>query len=123
MVDDTIFKALSLSMSLSTLLEDDFYDFFYLQNEKIMSYSVSLVSEIDQLLEDGLSKEESKDIILNCKVTEKDSNLTEEEGEYLQKYSLKLLNIRDNLYQEEQKKKTVIVKKKKKDPNHQKRNI
>lgn len=102
MVEDIIFKTLSLCAFLSQgqYMQEHYGDFYYTQDEKVMSYSISLISEIDQLLEEGLSKEEIREIIENCNFTEKDPNLTQEEGDYLKKYSLRLLNIRYELMNE-----------------------
>lgn len=104
MVEDTIYRLLSLPLTLASFASpynESFEDLLMLENEKIMSYSVSLVGEIDDLINKGYTKEEIKDLIIKCEFTKNDPQLTNEEGEYLRRYSLKLLNIRYDLYLEE----------------------
>jgi len=99
MVNDTIYKFYAIAKTLANSYEK-FDDYLMLNNEKIMGYSVGLVGEIDELLEMGKTKEEIKNLILHNDYVAKDPELTEEEGEFLRNYSLKLLNIRYELYLE-----------------------
>lgn len=99
----SINNLLSLIMSISNT--DKYYDDFMLFDEKLMGYSVSLVMEIDELLEKEYQKEEIAEIINNTNFLETDPTLNQEEAEYLKKYALKILNIRYNLYLEEKDKK------------------
>lgn len=99
MVDDTIYKFYAIAKTLANSYEK-FDDYSMFNNEKLMGYYIGLVGEIDELLAMGKTKEEIKKLIIENDYVAKDSELTEEEGEYLRGYSLKLLNIRYELYLE-----------------------
>ena len=102
MVGDTIYKLLALSMTLGKI-GDVYNDYYIYSNEKLMGYSVSLVMEIDELLDNGYTKDEITDLIMGTDYTNIDPELTGEEGEYLRKYSLKMLDVRYRLYMEDKK--------------------
>ena len=101
---------------------DEYSDYYMLSNEKLMSYSISLIMEIDELLENGYTKDEITKIIDECDFCANDPELTKEESEYLRNYSIRTLDIRYNLYIEENNKKEAIVPKelKKKFPKNDK---
>ena len=103
MVEEEIYKLLSMAMGLGCS-NDIYSDYFMFNNEKMMGYSVSLVMEIDELLDIGYTKEEIIKIIMECDFTANDPELTEKEAEYLRKYSLRMLDVRYNLYVEEKEK-------------------
>ncbi|MBQ3307045.1 MAG: hypothetical protein IJG68_02505 [Bacilli bacterium] len=118
MIEEQKYKPLLLAIDLG-MFGDNYYsyeDFYLFHNEKLLSYSISLISEIDHLIEQGISKDEIINIIMNCNFTEKDPRLTEGEGNYLKNYSLKLLNIRYEIYLER-----LEYKKDKKELNKQKK--
>ena len=48
-----LYELLSLIMSLSKINGHNYYDLMMMSSEKLMGYSVSLVMEIDELLNDG----------------------------------------------------------------------
>lgn len=100
MLDELIYKALGLPLSLANSC-DEYNDFLILNSEKMMNYSVSLVIEIDELLEKGYHKEEIQEIIMECDFVKTDPELANEEAEYLKKYALRLLNIRYKLFTDE----------------------
>ncbi len=100
MVEDTIYKLLALSMTLGKI-GDVYNDYYIYSNEKLMGYSVSLVMEIDELLDNGYTKYEITNLIMGTDYTNIDPELTREDGEYLRKYSLKMLDVRYRLYMEE----------------------
>lgn len=102
MVEDSIYKLLTLPM-MFTKMNDAYTDYFMFNNEKLRGYSVSLVIEIDELLDNGYSKEEIANLIMETDYTKSDPNLTKEEGEYLRKYSLRMLDVRYKLYIEDKK--------------------
>lgn len=103
MVDETIFKLLALPMTLAT--NDKYIDYFMFEDKKLMGYSVSLVMEIDELLDKGYIKEEISDLITQCDFVANDPTLTKEEAEYLRNYSLRMLDVRYRLYTDEKDKK------------------
>ena len=92
-----IYKLLSLSMSLG-VTNSSYGDPFLLGNERLMSYSISLMMEIDELLEKGHSKEEIAELIVTSKFRDSDPTLSGEEESYLKTYSLGILDIREELY-------------------------
>lgn len=104
MKNDDIYKLLALTMSLGQM-NDIYSDYFMFSNEKLMGYSVSLVMEIDELLDKGYTKEEITKIIVECDFVTSDSELTKDEAEYLRNYSLRMLDIRYKLYLEEKEQK------------------
>lgn len=107
MSENTFYKLFSLPLELLGINDKfmDFYMFFHIfSDEKLMGYSVSLIMEIDELLDKGYTKEEIIKIINECDFTTNDPELTKEEAEYLKIYSLRALNIRYKLYIEEKEK-------------------
>lgn len=100
MTEESIYKLLLPTMLLGNP-NNLFGDYYMLNSEKLIGYSVSVVMEIDELLDKGYSKEEITSLIMRCDYTVRDQNLTKEEGECLRKYSLKMLDIRYKLYLEE----------------------
>ena len=70
-------------------------------DERLMSYSVSLVSEIIELLDGGYSYDEIKTIIMECDFIKNDPELTAKEGEFLRKDALRILDIRYKIYVED----------------------
>ena len=105
--NDGYHKVLSLMMSVSTMngLSSYYDDLMFMYDEKLMGYSVSLVIEIDDLIDKGYNKEEIRDMINDSDFRKNDKELTEEEASYLKKEAYKLLNIRYNIYEEEKDKK------------------
>ena len=91
-------KLLSLIMSIGNMNDQSYNDLMYMYDEKLMGYSVSLVMEIDELLDDGYTKKEIIEIINNCDFQKNDPELTCEEALYLRKESLRLLDIRYKIY-------------------------
>ena len=106
---DFMSKFYIVSGMLSGLAGDYALDFLMLDNEKMRGYSVSLVDEIDELLNNGNTKEEIATIIKENDFVAKDPELTKEEGEYLRDYCLKLLDIRYKLFIEEKNKNYVDI--------------
>ena len=76
------------------------YNTFMESNEKVMGHIFVLTSEINELLEQGYSKEEIQDLIINCNYKQKDESLTDEECKYLKNEALKILDIRYRIYLE-----------------------
>lgn len=102
MVEDEIYKSLALAMGLSLGIINDAYGYYFMFNdEKMMGYSVSLVMEIDELLDMGYIKEKIIKIIMECDFVKIDPELTKEQAEYLRMYSLRMLDVRYKLYLEE----------------------
>ncbi len=104
MREEEISKLLAFAMSLGSI-NNKYSDYFMFSDEKLMGYSVSLVMEIDELLEKGYTKEEITKIIIECDFMANDSELTKEEAEYLRNYALRMLPIRYELYLKEKEKK------------------
>ena len=102
------YKFIAISKLLA-ISNDYFDDFIMFDNEKMMGYSVSLVGEIDELLNDGYTKEEISKIIQENDFTAKDPELTQEEGEFLKGYCLRLLDIRYKLYMETKNEDYVVI--------------
>ena len=98
---DLFAKFYALSSLLAGIAGDYAEEFIMLDNEKMRGYSISLVNEIDELLEQGKTQEEIVTIIKENDFVAKDPELTKDEGEYLRSYSLKLLDIRYQLFVEE----------------------
>ncbi len=101
--ENAFYKLLALSTSLGSM-NNSYGDLFMFSDEKLMPYSVSLVMEIDDLLEKGYSKEKVIDLIKGADFTLNDPELTKEEAEYLKNYSLRMLEVRYKLYTEEKNK-------------------
>jgi len=91
-------RALSLMLSISASCGYDSY--MMMASEEFMNGSVSLVLEIDDLLDNGYSKDEIRMLIEKCDFSKK-MLLTEEETEDFRNYAYYLLNIRYNLYLDE----------------------
>lgn len=102
MKEKDIYKLLAIMMSIGDGTYSDYYMF---SNDKLMGYSVNLIIEIDELLDMGYTEEEIGKIITKCDFMKNDFELTEEDGEYLRNYALKVLPIRYELYSEEKDKK------------------
>ena len=98
---DLFAKFYAISSLLAGIAGDYAEEFLMLDNEKMRGYSISLVNEIDELLEQGKTQEEIVTIIKENDFVAKDPELTKDEGEYLRSYSLKLLDIRYQLFVEE----------------------
>ena len=98
---DIFAKFYAISSLLAGIAGDYAEEFIMLDNEKMRGYSISLVNEIDELLEQGKTREEIVTIIKENDFVAKDPELTKDEGEYLRSYSLKLLDIRYQLFVEE----------------------
>ena len=94
-----ISRLLAMPMTLGAVSE--YVDYYLCSDEKLLNYSVSLVIEIDELLDKGYTKDEITDMIKKCDFCEKDQELTEEDGEYLRRHSIKMLDIRYDLHEEE----------------------
>ena len=109
MNENSISKLLAMAMGLG-IINGAYDDYYMFSDEKLMGYSVSLIMEIDELLDKGYKKDEIINIIKECDFCGNDSELTKEEGEYLRNYSIRMLNIRYNLYVKE-KNTTKILKK------------
>ncbi len=100
---ELIYKVLSFMLTLNNLSDNPYDDIMFMYDEKLMGYSVSLIGEIDELLDKGYSYDEIKEIIRECDFVNNDPELTKEEGEFLRKDALRILNIRYRLYEEEKK--------------------
>ena len=98
-----IYELLSMMMSIGN--GNTYTDYFMFSNEKLMGYSVSLIMEIDELLDKGYSKEDITIIIMECDFMKNDPELINEEAEYLRGYALRMLDIRYKLYLEEKEQK------------------
>ena len=109
MVKDEIYRLLAFPLSIEGMMRAYNEDFFMFENEKLMSYSVSLVGEIDDLLNNGCSKEEIIELINESDFTTSDPELTKEEADYLKRYSLKILNIRYRLFLEDKENNNPII--------------
>lgn len=100
MTGDLISKTLALMAMLGNL-SDIPYDDMMMYDEKLMSYSISLVGEIDDLIEEGYTKEEITEIIMKNDFRINHPELTKEEAEFLRKDALRILNIRYRIHMEE----------------------
>ncbi len=109
MEKDFISKFYAISSLLSGIAGDYALEFLMLDNEKMRGYSVSLVGEIDELLNNGKTKEEIMAIIKENDFVAKDPELTKDEGEYLRDYCLRLLDIRYKLFIEEKNKSYIDI--------------
>ena len=109
MEKDFISKFYAISSLLAGVAGGYAEDFLMLDNEKMRGYSVSLVGEIDELLNNGKTKEEIMVLIKENDFVAKDPELTKDEGEYLRDYCLRLLNIRYKLFIEEKNKSYVDI--------------
>ena len=98
---ELFYRLFSLITSISNLDNDPYDYIMMMDNEKLMGYSVSLVGEIDELLNKGYTYDEIKDIIMTCDFVKNDPELTNEEGEFLRKDALRILNIRYKIYLED----------------------
>ena len=94
-------KLLSLAMSIGNMDDQTYSDFMFMFDEKLMGYSVSLVMEIDELLDRKYTKEEIIEIINNCDFQKNDPELTNEEVSYLRNEALRLLDIRYRIYMDD----------------------
>ena len=98
MSENGISRLLAMSMALGA--SSEYVDYYLYSDEKLLNYSVSLVIEIDELLDKGFNKDEITDMIKECDFCEKDPELTKEDGEYLRRHSMKMLDIRYELHEE-----------------------
>ena len=96
-MDNNIFNLLGLFTAMGG---ND--DFLYL-DDKMMRYSVSLVMEIDDLLDKGYKYEDIAKLIENCDFKNLDSDLDEEEIMFLRNHTFRLLDIRYELYLDDKK--------------------
>lgn len=101
MNENIISKLLAISMALG-ITSGKYNDYYLFGNERLMDYSISLIIEIDELLDKGYTKDEIATIIKGCNFCNIDSELTKEEGKYLKSYSIKMLDIRYDLCIKEQ---------------------
>lgn len=108
-----LYKLLSLVMGLGNLSNEELQYLDMPFNEKLMSYSVTLVMEIDGLIEDGYSYDEIKNFIKTCDFKKNDKELTDEEEKYLRMDAYRILKIRYNIYEEEKEEQRVKEKTKK----------
>ena len=101
MTGDLISKTLALMAMLGNLSEMPYDEMMIMGDEKLMSYSISLVGEIDDLIEEGYTKEEITEIIMKNDFRINHPELTKEEAEVLRKDALRILNIRYRIHMEE----------------------
>lgn len=90
-----MYKLFSLPLALGGMYSMWYY---FLGKDELMGYSVSLVMEIDELLDMGYSIEKIEEIIKKCDFVSINPYLTEEDAELLRNYSLRMLPIRYELY-------------------------
>ena len=95
---DDIDKFLAMTMVLGGMYGITYTDDYCFCNEKLLGYSVNLVCEIDDFLEEGFTKEEIISFINESDFTISDPDLSKEEGEYLRKKALSILDIRYELF-------------------------
>ena len=98
---ELIYRTLSLMTALANLDSNYYDDVMFMYDEKLMSYSVSIVGEIIELLENGYSYDEIKKLIMECEYAKVYPELTKEEISFLRKDALKMLNIRYKIYMDE----------------------
>ena len=109
-----IFQLVSLMMGIGGMNNNPYNDFLIFGDKKLLNYSVSLVLEIDDLLEQGYTKEEITELINKSNSCEKDSELSSEEGVILKEHAYHILEIRYHLFMEikkEEKKKKYLFNK------------
>lgn len=98
---------LSLMMGIGGMNNNPYNDFLIFGDVKLLNYSVSLVLEIDDLLEQGYTKEEITELINKSNFCEKDLELSSEEGVILKKHAYHILDIRYHLFMESKKEEKV----------------
>ena len=98
-----IFGAMSLIFGISGLADRPYDELLIFADEKLMSASVSLVIEIDDLLDKGYTMPEITELIDKADFKEK-LEISEEDSEILRNHAYRLLGIRYNLYMEEKNK-------------------
>ena len=108
-----LYKLLSLIMGIGNLSNEELKYLDMPFNEKLMSYSISLVVEIDDLIDEGYSYDEIKEFIRTCDFKKNDKDLTEEEENYLRMDAYRILKIRYNIYNEDKEEERVKEKTKK----------
>ena len=97
---ELIYKAFALIGALGNFHDDSYSDIMMMYDEKLMGYSISFVGEIDDLLAEGCSYDEIKELILACDFVKDNPELTMAEGEFLRREALKILAIRYRIYLE-----------------------
>ena len=100
MSKEKITKLMAIPMILGSM-GNYMDDFLLFGNDKLLGYSVSLIGEIDELLEAGRSKEEIASLIQESDFSLKDPELTKEDSALLKKDALRTLEIRYQLFLEE----------------------
>ena len=101
---DLISRTLALMMTLNVMNDSEYANLMTMYySEKLMGYHVSLVIEIDDLLDEGYAYDEIKEFIKTCDFKKNDPELTEQEAEYLRMEAYRLLDIRYKLYMDEKK--------------------
>ena len=109
-IDKLFYKWMSLPFALSSM-DGDYLDSYIFCNEKLMKASVNLIIEIDELLEEGKTKEEIKTLITECDFTTSIPDITGDEVEQFRYYALKALNIRYRIYEEKKEEEQGVQKK------------
>ena len=95
-----ILETMSLIFGLTNSQYDEMMIF---GDEKLMSASVNLVTEIDDLLDKGYTMPEITELIDKANFKEK-LEVTDDDAEILRNHAYRLLGIRYNLYMEEKNK-------------------
>ena len=98
---ELFYKVMSFMNAIANVDNNYYDDVMFMYDEKLMSYSVSIVGEIIELLENGYSYDEIKKLIMECDYQKAYPELTDEEVAFLRKDALKMLNIRNKIYMEE----------------------
>ncbi len=99
-MNNIIYKFLSLSLALATT-DETYMDMYMFTNEKLTNYSVSIIIEIDNLLNEGYTKEEITEMINKTNFADQDPELTKDEANLIKNDALRILDIRHKLYLEE----------------------
>ncbi len=105
---DGIDKFLAITMSIGASYGTSYTDDFCFFNDKLLGYSVGLVCEIDDLLEEGYTKDEIHSFIMESDFALNNPELTSEECGYLKNRALELLEIRWELFTEKEAKKRIL---------------
>lgn len=100
MKKDNIDKFLAMTMTMGNTYSSSYTDDVCFFDYKLLGYSTRLACEIDDLLEEGYTKEEISTLIRKSDFTLNNPDLTEEEGEYLKERAFYLLEIRYKLFNE-----------------------
>ena len=91
-------KKLVFLMNALSLINGNYDDFLITGDDKLLGYSMELLLEIQELIEEGYTKDEIRGMIIQTNFRKNDNNISEWEEEMLKKDALFILDIRYEIW-------------------------